>query len=117
MPVIEVTCSSRVSSAVKRSLAGALPEIVSAAVECAAEPFDGDLQVGDVVLRFHDSGPLDRFDLDVLIDVRSKWFEDRAADRQRRVDEIRDRSAAVLPRGLVVGVLLSLPVAAWAQSS
>jgi hypothetical protein len=40
----------------KRLLADALPHIVSVAVECVAEPYDGQLQPGDVILRFRDTG-------------------------------------------------------------
>ncbi|KMS66609.1 hypothetical protein ACZ91_68030, partial [Streptomyces regensis] len=79
------------------------------------EPYDGDLQGGDVVLRFHDVGPIDRFELDVLIEVKSKWFPSRAGDRQRRVDDILDRAKETLPNDFHVGVYLALPVASWAE--
>jgi hypothetical protein len=115
MPLIDITCAPAVSDATKRALANEIPEIVSNAVECEAEPFDGSLQVGDVIVRFRSVGSLDRFDLDVLVEVHSKWFQDRAQSRQ-------ERAAAVLAgvEGVVaphsVGVYLSLPVAAWDQS-
>lgn len=76
----------------------------------------GNPQLGDVLIRFHDAGPLDRFDLDLLLEVKSKWFEDRACDRQRRADQIHDGVVSLVPDGHVVGVYLSLPVASWAQT-
>lgn len=115
MPLIDITCAPSVSDATKLALVNEIPEIVSNAVECEAEPYDGALQPGDVIVRFRSVGPLDRFDLDVLVEVHSKWFEDRARNRQERV-------AAVLAgvEGVVaphtVGVYLSLPVAAWDQT-
>ncbi|AXK84483.1 hypothetical protein SAMN05421776_101242 [Nocardia farcinica] len=115
MPIIDVTCADRVSTEVKKELARTLPHSVSLAVECPEEPYDGDLRGGDVILRFHDVGPLDRFDLDVLIEVKSKWFPSRADDRQRRADEILGRAEAVVPADHHVGVYLALPVASWAE--
>lgn len=78
-------------------------------------PYDGQPQLGDVLIRFRDAGPLDRFDLDLLLEVKSKWFEDRACDRQRRADQIHDGVVSLVPDGHLVGVYLSLPVASWAQ--
>ncbi|WP_084705697.1 hypothetical protein [Prauserella rugosa] len=115
MPIIDVTCGDRVGRRTRQDLAQTLPHSVSLAVECPEEPYDGDLQGGDVVLRFHDVGPIDRFELDVLIEVKSKWFPSRAGDRQRRVDDILDRAKETLPNDFHVGVYLALPVASWAE--
>ncbi|WP_309104615.1 hypothetical protein [Microbacterium sp.] len=115
MPIIDVTCAARVSRGAKEELARTLPHSVSVAVECPEEPYDGDLQGGDVILRFHDASPIDLFDLDVLIEVKSKWFASRAGDRQRRADDILRRTQDVLPDDHHVGVYLALPVAAWAE--
>jgi len=92
-----------------------LPHAVSVAVECPEEPYDGDLQPGDVELRFRPRGPFDISGMDLVVEVRSKWFESRAANRQERVDGL---CAAVeeVTGPADVGVYLSLPVAAWAQS-
>jgi len=92
-----------------------LPHAVSVAVECPEEPYDGDLQPGDVELRFRPRGPFDISGMDLVVEVRSKWFESRAANRQERVDGL---CAAVeeVAGPADVGVYLSLPVAAWAQS-
>ncbi|PPJ27431.1 hypothetical protein C5E45_14165 [Nocardia nova] len=116
MPLIDITCAPRVSDDSKRRLVEELPHIVSVAVACAAEPYDGRLQPGDVLIRCRSAEPGHRFDIDVLIEVKSKWFEDRAADRDRRVAHIHDEVARILPAGHLVGVYLSLPVAAWAQT-
>lgn len=115
MPLIEVTYDPNVPESTLRKLADALPHAVSVAVECPEEPYDGDLQPGDVEVRFRALGPLDRSGLDVVIEVRSKFFPSRADNRQERVDRLHaDIEEAV---GLDdFGVYLSLPVAAWAQS-
>jgi hypothetical protein len=115
MPLVEVTHSPVVSEQTLTKLADALAHVVSIAVHCPEEPYDGHLQPGDVEIRFHQLGPFDRSGLDVVIEVRSKWFESRDRNRQDRVDQLhRDVAAAT---GLEnFGVYLSLPVAAWAQS-
>lgn len=115
MPLIEVTYDPNVPESTLRKLADALPHAVSVAVECPEEPYDGDLQPGDVEVRFRALGPFDRSGLDVVIEVRSKFFPSRADNRQERVDRLHaDIEEAV---GLDdFGVYLSLPVAAWAQS-
>ncbi|MER5781356.1 hypothetical protein ABT104_06440 [Streptomyces mobaraensis] len=114
MPIVEITYAPHVPEDILRELREALPHLVSVAVECPEEPYDGDLRPGDVELRFRPLGPLDSSGLDLVVEVRSKWFESRAADRQERVDRLCAgiRSASGLRD---VGVYLSLPVAAWAQ--
>ncbi|MFI6937720.1 hypothetical protein ACIBI4_00495 [Streptomyces sp. NPDC050418] len=114
MPLVEVTYASSVPEPVLRELGSVLPHLVSLAVECPEEPYDGDLQPGDVEIRFRELGPLDRSGLPVVIEIRSKWFASRAADRQERVDVLHEgiRAATGLDE---FGVYLSLPVAAWAQ--
>ena len=114
MPLVEVTCSSAIDDEALRRLAGLLPHAVSRAVECPEEPYDHDLRPGDVEIRFRRSGPFDTVGLDVVVEIRSKWFESRAVDRQERCD----RLCAVIVDALgtsSVGVYLTLPVAAWAQ--
>lgn len=114
MPLVEVTYSPAVPEDVLRELGAVLPHLVSLAVECPEEPYDGDLQPGDVEIRFRALGPLDRSGLDVVIEVRSKWFASRAANRQERVDTLHEGVHAAT--GLEdFGVYLSLPVAAWSQ--
>ena len=92
-----------------------LPHAVSVAVECPEEPYDGNLQPGDVELRFRARGPFDSDGMDVVIEIRSKWVSSRAANRQDRVDGL--CKAVAEATGLNdIGIYLSLPVAAWAQS-
>ena len=114
MPLVEVTYSSTIDENRLRRLAELLPHAVSLAVECPEEPYDHDLQPGDIEIRFHQQGPYDVGGLDVVVEVRSKWFESRAQDRLQRCD----RLCAVIVDALgtsSVGVYLTLPVAAWAQ--
>jgi hypothetical protein len=114
MPLVEVTYAPHVAESVLREPGEALPHLVSLAVECPEEPYDGALRPGDVEIRFRGLGPLDRGGLDVVIEVRSKWFESRAADRQERVDRL--HASIVTATGLRrLGVYLPLPVAAWSQ--
>lgn len=114
MPIVEVTHDPQVAAATLQRLAEALPHAVSLAVECPEEPYDGMLQPGDVELRFRPRGPYDPGGLDIVVEVRSKWFASRAEVRQERTDRLCDAvaEAAGTPR---VGVYISLPVAAWAQ--
>ncbi|MFM9608380.1 hypothetical protein DF268_10735 [Streptomyces sp. V2] len=114
MPLVEITYAPHVSADTLRGLGAVLPHLVSVAVECPEEPYDGELQPGDVELRFRSLGPYDRCGLDVVIEVRSKWFESRAGNRQERVDALHAGIASAT--GLEdFGVYLSLPVAAWSQ--
>ena len=115
MPIVEITVGPRVSDEQIASLSQVLPHAVSLAVECREEPYDGDLQPGDVELRFRRSGPHDTNGLDVVVEVRSTWFASRADNRQERCDGLLE--ALVSAAGdLSVGVSLTLPVAAWAQT-
>lgn len=107
--------SARVTDAQIEQLAATLPHAVSAAVECPEEPYDHDLQPGDVELRFRSLGPHDSSGLDVCVEIRSKWFASRAENRQERCDAVlRAVTDAIGP--LSVGVYLSLPAAAWSQT-
>lgn len=114
MPLIEVTYGPQVAEEQLRRLAEALPHEVSRAVECPEEPYDGALQPGDVEVRFHSRAPYDVSSLDVLVEVRSKWFASRAESRQERCDRLCDAVIeAIGTRN--VGVYLSMPIAAWSQ--
>jgi len=53
---VEITYSPELSEAKLRELGSVLPHLVSVAVECPEEPYDGDLQPGDVELRFRQPG-------------------------------------------------------------
>jgi hypothetical protein len=114
MPIVEVVYGSDVGDEQLRRLAQALPDAVSRAVECPEEPYDHELQPGDVEIRFRGSGPYDASGLDIVVEVRSKWFASRAENRQERCDQLCDAivEAAGTRR---VGVYISLPIAGWAQ--
>ncbi|MER7083755.1 hypothetical protein SAMN02982929_00141 [Saccharopolyspora kobensis] len=114
MPLIEVVHAPDVPEETLHRLGDALPHLVSLAVECPEEPYDHDLEPGDVELRFRQLGPYDRSGLAFVVEVRSKWFESRAVNRQERVDHLHE--AIEKATGVSdFGVYLSLPVAAWSQ--
>ncbi len=114
MPLVHVTYSSQVAHDQLRRVAEVLPHAVSLAVACPEEPYDGMLEPGDVEVRFRSRGPFDSGDLDIVVEVQSKWFASRAETRQDRCDRLQAAvvEAAETPK---VGIYLSLPVAAWSQ--
>lgn len=114
MPIVDVTYGSQVAEARLVELAHVLPHAVSVAVECPEEPFDRALQPGDVEIRFRSRGRHDISGLDVVVEVRSKWFASRAETRQERCDRLRDAIIEAVGTSSV-GVYLMLPVAAWSQ--
>jgi hypothetical protein len=114
MPIVDVSHASEVEEVRLTRLLQTLPHAVSLAVECPEEPYDGELKPGDVEIRLRPRGPHDVSGLDIVVEVRSKWFESRARNRQQRCDQLRD--VLVEAAGTrSVGVYLSLPVAAWSQ--
>jgi len=114
MPLIDVTYDASVDEESLRRLGEVLPAVVGEAVECPEEPQAGPEQPGDIEIRFRKKSPLDVGDLDVVIEVRTKLFEHRVRDKQRRADLVRDRLSH-LPLGQV-GVWLILSEGAWSQS-
>jgi hypothetical protein len=114
MPIVEVTHDPQLATDRLHALAEALPHAVSVAVACPEEPYDGVLRPGDVEVRFRARGVHDSGGLDLVVEVRSKWFASRAENRQERCDQLLSAvvEAAWTPSA---GVYLSLPVAAWAQ--
>ncbi|MFD9699124.1 hypothetical protein [Lentzea sp. NPDC059081] len=115
MPIVEITYAPHVPHALLETLVAMLPHAVSVAVECPEEPYDGDLQPGDVDLRFRVRGPFDSTGMHVVVEVRSKWFASREDTLQARVDGL--CAAIADATGLAdVGVYLTLPDAAWAQT-
>ncbi len=114
MPLVEVTHDADVPVAALDVLVRVLPHAVSSAVECPEEPYDHDLQPGDVELRFRARGPRDVGGLPVTVEIRSKWFESRARDRQERCSTLARTLADAT--GTRVGVYLSLPVAGWGEA-
>ena len=114
MPLIDVTYHGTVGEEILRRLAEVLPGAVAEAVDCPQEPSVGPAGPGDIEIRFRKKSQLDVGDLDVVIEVRTKLFEQRVQDKQRRADLIRDRLSNV-PLGQV-GVWLILAEGAWSQS-
>lgn len=114
MPLIDVTYRETVSGENLRRLGGMLPGVVGEAFECPEDPITGPVQPGDIEIRFRQNSALDVGGLDVVIEVRTKLFEHRVKDKQRRADLIRDRLSQ-LPLGQV-GVWLILCEGAWSQS-
>lgn len=114
MPLVEVTYKPELPDTVLRELGEWLPHLVSLAVECPEEPYDGDLQPGDVEIRFRELGKFDRSGMDVVIEVRSKYFASRAENRQERCERLLADVEKFVDAN--IGVYLSLPVAGWAQS-
>ena len=114
MPLIDVTYDGTVGEEVLHRLAEVLPDAVAEAVDCPEEPWIGPPGPGDIEIRFRKKSQLDVSDLDVVIEVRTKLFEHRVQDKQRRADLIRSRVSS-LPLGRV-GVWLILSEGAWSQS-
>jgi hypothetical protein len=114
MPLIDVTYDGKMGEEVLRRLGELLPEVVGEAVDCPEEPSTGPVEPGDIEIRFRRKSPLDVGDLDVVIEVRTKLFEHRVRDKQRRADLIRDRLSS-LPLGQI-GVWLILSEGAWSQN-
>ncbi|MDR2988778.1 MAG: hypothetical protein LBV34_28475 [Nocardiopsaceae bacterium] len=116
MPIVEVVYGPDIADHQLRRLAQALPHVVSLAVECPEERYDHELQAGDVEIRFRANGPYDVCGLDIVVEVRSKWFASRAENRQQRCDQLCEAIAEVAGTRRV-GVYMSLPVAGWAQGA
>ncbi len=114
MPLIDVTYGEAVSDDVLSRVADVLADLVGEAVECPEEPSTGRPQPGDIEIRFRKKSAFDVGELDVVIEVRTKLFEHRVLDKQRRADHIRDGLSA-LPLGRV-GVWLILSEGAWSQT-
>lgn len=63
--------------------------------DCPEEPRIGPPGSVDVEIRFRRKSHLAAGELDVVIEVRAKLFENRVQDKQRRVDLIRDRLSSL----------------------
>lgn len=114
MPLIDVTYDRRVGEDELRRLAQLLPDLVGEAVDCPEEPWIGPPEPGDIEIRFREKSPLDVGELDVIIEVRTKLFDHRVDDKQRRADLILERVSEL---GLgQVGVWLILAEGAWSQA-
>ncbi len=113
MPFIEVIYDDTIEEPILRQLGQLLPDVVSEAVECPEEPWIGPAEVGDIEIRFRKKGAFDIGELNVAVEVRTKLFESRIRDRQRRADLIKTRISSL---GLGnIGVWLILTEGAWSQ--
>ena len=113
MPLVDVTYADTVGEDVLRRLGQLLPDIVAEAVSCPEEPWTGPPGIGDIEIRFRARSAMDVGDLNLVVEVRTKLFESRVTDKQRRSDLILDRLAD-LQLGQV-GVWLILIEGAWSQ--
>jgi hypothetical protein len=113
MPIVTIHHKEGVSAAELEKLRHALPEIVSRAVECPEEPYDGALKRGDVnVLGIASLGPEEA--LDYLIEIETRRTVTRAGNLQERADAIRSSLEALGLQNF--GVWIELHQAAWAQT-
>lgn len=91
MPIVDVTVASSVPEAERRLVAEHLPDLVAEAVACREEPWIGPPEPGDIDVRFHPRHDLDVGYLRVVVEIRTKLFQSRLDDKQRRADLVRDR--------------------------
>ena len=114
MPIIDVTYDDTVDEPLVRRLGQLLPDVVSKAVDCPEDPWIGPPDDGDIEIRFRSKGVFDVGGLNVVVEVRTRLFDSRLDDKQRRADLIRDRVSSL---GLgKVGVWLILAEGAWSQA-
>lgn len=112
MPLVNVSHKPKYSKEVLLKLSEHLPGIVSEAVDCPEEPFDGPLQPGDIIIRFLPALAPDEA-LDWLIEVRTKWTKSRDENLRERSENIK---SALVEVGLKkFGVWIEIPRAAWSQ--
>jgi hypothetical protein len=112
VPIVTVSHKNSAAEAMLETLRRELPAVVSEAVACPEEPYDGHLRPGDINLRFLAALPLDE-GLDYLIEIRTRWTQSRSENLQERSDGVR---AALEGVGLQrFGVWIELPKAAWSQ--
>jgi hypothetical protein len=113
VPIISVSHKRSAPAELLELLARELPEIVSQALDCSEEPYDGELRPGDVNLRFSQA-LADQEGLDYLVEIRTSWTESRKANLQERSHRIR---TALQKLGLAsFGVWIEIPEAAWSQA-
>ncbi len=115
MPLVDVTYDDGTDVGALRRLREVLPDAVAEAVGCPEEPWTGPPDLGDIEIRFHVKHPLDFGDLNVVIEVRTKRFQSRVNDAQRRVELLKDRLSNV-PLGQL-GIWLTLLDGAWTQAT
>jgi hypothetical protein len=113
VPIVTVNHKGSAREAVLETLRRELPVIVSEALACPEEPYDGELRPGDVNLGFVPALAVDE-GLDYVLEIRSKWTQERSQNLEERTEQIR---GALEKLGLVrFGVWIELPPAAWSQA-
>jgi hypothetical protein len=96
--LIDVTYdAAKMPAATLGVLGDALPDLVAEAVACPEEPWTGPPQAGDIEIRFRQKGPYDIGSLPCVIEVRTKLFASRLADKRERADRIRLGVLAAAP--------------------
>jgi hypothetical protein len=114
MPIITVSHKDSAPQPMLEALRRELPAIVSEAIDCPEEPYDGRLRPGDVNLRFVAALPPDE-GLDYLVEIRTRWTQSRSENLQERTDRVQIALEKLdLER---FGVWIELPQAGWAQAS
>ena len=115
MPLVEVTYGTALNEPARRRLGQVLPDIVAEAVACPEDPRIGPPAAGDIEIRFHEKGPFDIGDLNCVIEVRTKLFPTRVADKKERAEKICAAVAAAVPSVGKLGVWLTLLEGSWSQ--
>ncbi len=115
VPIIEVTYDDTIREDELHRLLDLLPDVVAEGVACPEEPWVGPPLKGDFQVRFHRKSALDSFDLNCVIEVRTKLFPSRRRDKQERADRMREQLGQQLDLG-DIGLWLVLSDGAWSQS-
>jgi hypothetical protein len=114
MPIITVSHKDSAPQPMLETLRRELPTIVSEAIDCPEEPYNGRLRAGDVNLRFVAALRPDE-GLDYLVEIRTRWTQSRSESLKERTDRVRIALEKLdLER---FGVWIELPQAGWAQAS
>ena len=112
MPIITIHHKAAAPLSELDKLRQELPDIVSRAVECVEEPYDGELKPGDINILATASLATTE-DLDYMIEINTRTTQSRLANLQGRVNAIcSDLEALGLQN---FGVWLELSQAAWGQ--
>ena len=113
MPVVKVYSHPSVTAEQRASIAAALRGAVPQALACVEEPADGILKPGDLNLVM--SAELtDLGALPVIIEVQTRDYPSRAANRDERAAVIRRAVEEAYPGS--IGVWLVLVRGGWSQT-
>jgi hypothetical protein len=112
MPIVTINHKEAAPLEELQKLRQGLPEIVSRAVECPEEPYDGTLKAGDINLLTTSSLAASEA-LDYVIEIKTRETDSRTANLQERAYAIRSALEGLGLRNF--GVWLELHRAGWAQ--